>query len=273
MSRSVNAPIEGNTNQSPPKRIGDSIKWVFTLHNYSKNDIDMFNNTFVTNVTKFLIFSEEVGKSGQTNHLQGYVEFTKRTRPFEYFSNKTIHWEKAKGSREDNIKYIRKEGGNVYFNGVLERKLKVIETQKLYPWQQQVVNLIKEEPNDRTINWYYEIYGNSGKSALVKYLCYNHGAIILSNKGSDMKYMIVKYYEKHHKYPEIIIIDIPRSIDLQYFSYTAVEEIKNGCFFSSKYECEQVLMNSPHILVFSNEEPEYSKMSNDRWNVNKIKID
>uniref|UniRef100_UPI004049B2EE hypothetical protein n=7 Tax=Pseudomonadati TaxID=3379134 RepID=UPI004049B2EE len=60
--------------------------------------------------------------------------------------------------------------------------------------------------------------------------------------------------------------DIPRS-QLDYLSYTGIEEVKNGCFFSSKYESEMVLYNSPHIIVFANEEPTYHKLSSDRWNV------
>ena len=36
---------------------------------------------------------------------------------------------------------------------------------------------------------------------------------------------------------------------------------------SSKFECGQCLMNSPHVLVFSNSEPEYSAVSFDRWRV------
>lgn len=66
--------------------------------------------------------------------------------------------------------------------------------------------------------------------------------------------------------PKIIIIDIPR-YNMDYISYGGMEEIKNGCFFSSKYEGGMVLMNSPHVIVFANQPPDEGMMSKDRWKV------
>lgn len=116
--------------------------------------------------------------------------------------------------------------------------------------------------------WFYEENGNVGKSALCKYICHHYNAIICSGKAADIKYMCVKYNEKMGFYPEIIICDIPRSSE-NYLSYTGLEEVKNGCFMSSKYECDVVLMNPPHMICFSNFHPDVSTMSVDRWNVNK----
>lgn len=59
-------------------------------------------------------------------------------------------------------------------------------------------------------------------------------------------------------------MDIPRSCR-KYVNYTGIEEIKNGCFASTKYECEMIVMNSPHFICFANDEPQVEKMSQDRW--------
>lgn len=249
------------------KRVNSSIKWCFTINNYTENDIDMLNKY---DGSKFLIFSKEVGKSG-TPHLQGYIEFKQKCRPMECFPVKNIHWEKAKGTKVHNMNYITKTNVDYYLNGHLSRSLDIIT--ELYPWQTRVIDIIKKSADPRAIHWYHEPIGNAGKSALVKYICFHYKAIVLSNKGADMKYGIVKYKEKHNIYPDIIIIDIPRSVDLNYFSYTAVEEIKNGCFFSSKYECDMVMMNPPHMMVFSNEIPDLNKMSKDRWHIHEIGMD
>lgn len=263
---SVEVILETESNHSV-KQISPTVKWCFTLNNYSEEDINSFNSS---KSSKFLIFSCEIGKSG-TPHLQGYIEFKTKVRPFNIFPMKTIHWEKAKGNRQQNIDYITKTNVTYYLNGDKIRPLKIIK--ELYEWQERVIDIIKKEPDDRAIHWFHESIGNTGKSALVKYICYHYKAIIVSNKGTDMKYGIVKYHEKHKIYPEIIIIDIPRSIDLNYFSYTAVEEIKNGCFYSSKYESDMVIMNSPHVLIFSNDIPDIEKMSKDRWNIHEIGLD
>lgn len=255
---------EGNTR---PPQISPSIRWCFTLHNYNQDDIDDIL-IVCSNSSKFSIFSKENGKEGETPHLQGYIEFKKKVRPVGMFNNKTFHWEKAKGKQEHNLEYIRKEKGDFWFNGKFVRGLKIIK--HLRPWQQEVVDIIKEEPNDRTIHWFWESKGNLGKSALVKYLVVKHDALVLSNKATDMKYGIVKYIEKHIIPPEIIIVDIPRSIDLNYFSYTGTEEVKGGCFFSPKYECDMKVYNNPHILIFANEEPDLEKCSADRWVVHDL---
>ena len=107
------APL-GNTTPTP-RRINASKRWCFTLNNYNQEDIDHLNS-HGSDVSDFLIFSEEVGESG-TPHLQGYIEFKKKTRPMEHFNNKRFHWEKSKGSQIQNKDYITKADGNVYVNG------------------------------------------------------------------------------------------------------------------------------------------------------------
>lgn len=252
----------GNTRQISPAK-----KWCFTLHDYSKDDVSIFNSlaTNSSNSSSFIIFSEETGAEDETPHLQGYVEFKKKVRPVGMFANKTIHWEKTKGSKNDNILYIEKEGGNVYINGNLKRIPKFITN--LFPWQQSIVNACELEPDDRSISWIWESEGNTGKSALTKYICHHYNAICVSNRAGDMKYGILKYKESKGIYPDIILIDIPRSVDLQYVSYTGIEEIKNGCFFNTKYECDMVIMPNPHIFIFSNEKPDMELLSKDRWNI------
>lgn len=145
---------------------------------------------------------------------------------------------------------------------------------EIHGWQTKVVDMITEAPDCRKITWIYEREGNRGKSSLTKYLCMKHNALLLSGKAGDMKYGIASYIEKNDGItPEIIIIDVPRSSveDGKFFiSYSAIEEIKNGCFFNTKYESGMVIMNCPHILVFANEAPEAWKMSQDRWDIYSI---
>jgi hypothetical protein len=257
---------DGNTKHPPfKKQISPSKHWCFTLNNYNKEDIiEISSNSSI----KRYVFQEETGENG-TPHLQGYIEFIKKVRPISVIKYTTIHWEKCRNIKA-SIAYCSKEDtrtGKIYTNIKIPKKIKIIEN--LYDWQSHIVDLIKKEPDDRTIHWFWESQGNKGKSALCKYLVVKHDAVIVSGKGSDVKYMIVKYHEKHGVYPEIIIYDIPRTIE-NYISYTAIEEIKNGLFASSKYECEMVVMNSPHIICFANFEPNYSSMSLDRWKVKEL---
>lgn len=235
--------------------------WCFTLHNYTEEDISDIV-TVCASSAKFSIFSKENGKSAETPHLQGYIEFKDKKRPKGMFKNNSMHWEKAKGKKEQNITYIKKERGDYWLNGEFIAGLKTI--QKIFGWQ---VLLYKEIcfpcDDDRRIFWVYDEEGGHGKSAFVKYMCVKYKAIVVSGKGADMKYGIMKYIEKHGRSPDIVFIDVPRSC-AEYISYAGIEEVKNGCFFSSKYECDMCLFNSPHIVVMANIEPAENKFSEDR---------
>jgi len=138
----------------------------------------------------------------------------------------------------------------------------------LRKWQKGVADKFTEPADmfDRKINWFWETEGGVGKSVLCKYFVDQKGAIIISGKGNDCLYAIQQYVMANGEGPEIIIMDIPRSVG-EYVSYNAIESAKNGCFFSGKYEGGMVRYNTPHIIVFSNEEPEWDKMSHDRWTI------
>jgi hypothetical protein len=84
--------------------------------------------------------------------------------------------------------------------------------------------------------------------------------------------MIASYKKETKKYPKIIIFDVPRA-NIDHINYDAIESMKNGCFFSGKYECAQVLMNSPHIIIFANSEPQRYNLSMDKWHIVEIDYD
>ncbi len=254
---------KGNTKLSPVvcKQVSCAKRWCLTWNNYDK---DWFKK-IVPIVPGFegYIFGLEIGESG-TKHIQGYIEFKKKCRPMGMLP-KEVHWEKCKGNRMQNIEYCSKDGDyKCSKNFKPPRKVKTIT--KLRPWQQKIADLCDKEPDDRSIHWYWEEHGNVGKSALTKYLCMNYNCVVVSGKATDMKNAIVNYRKGTGRYPDVCIFDIPRSC-LDYISYTGMEEIKNGCFSSSKYECEMVIMPHPHILCFANEEPDTNKMSADRWKI------
>lgn len=260
-SNSSSEICEGNSKQISPAK-----HWCFTLHNYSEDDISNILKSS-SNSSNFCIFAKETGKSGETHHLQGFISFKEKVRPISVINIEHLRWFKTKGNKQQNIDYIKKEFGDYYLNGILHKKLKLIEV--LYPWQEALKKKLIEEEDDRRIDWYWCKKGCTGKSAFAKYMCAKHNALILSGKTADMKYGIIKYTEKNHHPPGIIIIDCPR-YNIDYINYGGIEEIKNGCFFSNKYESDMFLMNSPNIIIFANQPPDTSMMSLDRWCVRKL---
>lgn len=134
----------------------------------------------------------------------------------------------------------------------------------LYEWQMFVLNLIKQEPDDRAVYWFYEEVGRVGKSALAKHLVMHHDAVYAGGKISDVSYILSQRNDVR-----IVVYDIPRT-NVDYVSYTGLEQIKNGLLNSPKYESRTLLFNPPHVLCFSNSAPKWESVSLDRWKVYRI---
>ena len=269
MSRSVstksNAEV-GNTKTSA--RISTSLYWTFTLNNFTELDFEVLKAEICLHCLDYRV-QEEIGESG-THHLQGYIQAKKRIRPMETFSNKCIHWEKARSPKHAR-EYCCKEESSTG-NYILDTVEPVDLIKPDRPWQLDILRLLGEKPDYRSIYWYWDSCGNTGKSAFTKYLCAKKDALSVSGKSNDCKYAIVQYKEQKNIYPKIIIFDIPRT-NIDYLNYEAIESIKNGCFFSGKYECTQVIMNCPHVIIFANSPPQEHKLSIDRWHITKIDSD
>lgn len=271
---------DGNTGIVPVsvgKEHLQRIKYFFTYNNWkTETTIERFERSLKV-ICKKYIFQEEIGDSG-TNHLQGcfWLKTGKRKRITELkklLGNKI--WFAVVRSWLHSIKYCSKTetriGLTYLLDVIIPRPIKVLDPLNFYDWEKEIIEIINKEPDDRSIYWYWEKIGCAGKSTFCKYLCVKKDALILSGKSSDMKYGVVKYYEKHKTYPRLIILDIPRTCE-GYISFKGIEEIKNACFFSSKYECDMIVGNCPHIIIFANFYPETSKVSKDRWKIKCIGV-
>jgi len=267
---------DGNTNSSHvvvKKRIAASKNWCFTLNNYSLEDYGCLEVLMKNEkICKYYIMGKEIGKEKSIPHLQGYISFVKPTRPLELRNlPKTIHWEKAKGTAEDNLKYCSKDGDFIT-NIEGEEVIEIIK--KLYPWQEKIEDFIlNTKPDGRTLHWYYEETGGTGKSAFCKYMYIKHKCIII--QGGKLADIINIMYNADLKGVKAIIIDIPRTHKNK-VSYSAIECLLNGMITNTKFETGVKAFNPKHVIVFSNSLPELtnekgeSNLSNDRWNINKL---
>lgn len=210
--------------------------WCLVWNNYPDNWNEILEPVLMAHAVGYTI-GKEVGKCG-TKHLQGYVQFEKKKRPFPGLGlPKQIHWEPAKGSREQNDTYCTKDGDFIRWGSTIPPQKYVISLD-LFDWQRHISKVLTEEPNDRDIYWLWEEKGAAGKTTFQKWI-YQHywGVIIVSGKAADMKNGILKWMEKHeNKTPRIILINIPRSTDVEHVSWQGIEEVKDMWFFSPKYE-------------------------------------
>lgn len=248
-----------------------------TLNNYSQEQLEKLKELLLGPEIQGFVFQEEIGAADEDNagtpHLQIHVWFKKKHRPVQFFGIKEISWRVVRNVAAHQ-KYCQKEKTRVagpYIGGECRRmrELVVLDENKFYPWQQSIATEVERIADDRKIVWCWEQEGNVGKSQFAKWLAVKKHAIILSGKSADVFYGVQQYIEKNKVGPEIVVLDIPRSM-LDYVNYQSLEKVKDGCFFSGKYEGGMCLFNSPHIIVMSNAMPDLNAMSKDRWDVRKI---
>ncbi|AXH74221.1 MAG: putative viral replication protein [Cressdnaviricota sp.] len=245
---------KGNTVPSQP---APSLKWVFTLNNYTDNEYDKLIEDLNSSTDRYIV-GKEVGEEG-TPHLQGYAQFKNKIRLTGLKKiNDRIHWEKCKGSEEDNAKYCSKEGKAVAKGIAIIKPLKLLDKSKFYFWQKEVMKIIEEDPDDRKIYWLWEEKGNTGKTTFSKYLSYYHGAVPIEGKKNDILFCAASFPSN------IYIMDLERSME-EYVSYGAIEKIKNGYYMCSKYESKPIVRNPPHMIIFANFPPDITALSSDRW--------
>lgn len=218
-----------------------------------------------------LVGQRERGESG-TEHYQGVVQF-KNQITFNTLKNidHAIHWERCKDLKKA-IEYCTKEESRIdgpWAEGwQLPVKPSTIRVQDFYLWQSSVYDWISVEPDTRTIRWIWDSRGNNGKTALAKKLVTEKSALFLSGKGADIKYSIATALSRNLSV-KICLFHYVRDQE-NFISYQALEEVKDGIFFSSKYESTTCVYDSPHVIVLANFRPDTSRLSQDRWKIYQI---
>ncbi len=250
--------------------------WCLTWNNYPEDWKDTLASI---GGLKQWACQPEISASG-TPHIQGVLVF-KNAKLWDTMKNVAdgkIHWEVCKNlaASKNYCSKLDTSAGNCWTRGFgIRSPVKdPLAGKTLYDWQQDIVAIIAGAVDDRKIYWFYSHEGAVGKSSLVKHLCLKdrNGTILCGGTFKDAEYAIAQIIGKGGAV-KCVIFDIPRSREkdgMPLVSYSGMEEIKNGCFFSAKYESAMVLFDSPHMIVFSNLEPDRSKMSSDRWVVRNV---
>lgn len=238
--------------------------WVFTLNNPEPGDPSHITQ-FFERYEAMYVFQEE---QASTPHLQGFVHFKNQ---IQFSTLKKImrraHLEVAhdwKRSKEYCSK-LDTRAGHVYTNiEEIKKSLIVPPVIKLHYWQQCLADTLRVPADDRAIVWVYGEKGAEGKTTFAKWYIMtekNKKCIYLnSGKTADLMYACSNIQ------PDVVFIDVART-QMDRFNYQAIEQIKNGIFFSGKYESKMVILNSPHVVIFANAPPNTEALSKDRWNI------
>jgi len=272
---SISSKVFGNTSQKP-KQISPAKHWEFTLNNYSTSDLKKLNDVN-SSIVPIIVGQSEIGKEG-TPHLQVQVSFAKKVRPINIFREILGH-ARCSFRKVRNLKacreYCNKDDTHDKVWRICRgykrpRALATITYDILNDYQKSIADHFAEpcDPRfSRDIYWLWEPKGNMGKTILSAFFVDERDALIISGKRDNCFYGVMKYMECHDGAgPDIVIFDVPRS-NIDYVSYTAIEKVKDGIFFSGKYESGMVRYNRPHVVILANEPPKYAELSADRWKV------
>lgn len=258
--------VVGNTKATTDanKQTNQRLYWSFTWNNYDSELIEIVLN-ILRHECDWFIMQEEAGEEKNTPHIQGTLKWKKRKRITEIFSiHYKISWRATERitSMAAYCSNKEKRTGKIWTHNfdipeIIENNFKP------YGWQLMVLDILKEKPDDRIINWFWEPNGGIGKSEMALWLYDNMNALLCMGKANDIFHIISKNKDRR----KIFVFDITKE-KMEHFSYSTLEMIKNGYIISGKYDSNIVRFNRPHIIVFANTGPDKSKLTiNKRWNI------
>ena len=136
------------------------------------------------------------------------------------------------------------------------------------PWQQDLEALLEVDADDRVIRFYVDADGGKGKTWFQQYYFTKYPdkvQILGVGRREDLTYAL-------DVSKSIFFFNVPRD-GMQFLQYTVLEQLKDRMVFSTKYQsCLKLYRTNVHVCVFSNEFPDESKMSADRFVIRELTI-
>lgn len=268
--------------------------WVFTWNAdpsgmlFQQDELE----DFLKQEMELYVFQLEQGEEANRLHYQGCFRTKIRKRQStllkefdEQFGTQTTYLtiNRMCGTWDESYQYCTKDETRVKETAICQsvvlqeyegKDLKLFEDEdNWHPWQRELYKKLfiqgsfnLSTPDDREIVWITDTAGGTGKSKFTKLLCTsNHDILKLPFGTASQLRSAVICAGRHSCY----LIDIPRTLgedDDIYSLISAVEDIKNGYVVSSMYgKYQSLLMEPPHIIVFSNNKAPVSTMTSNRW--------
>ncbi len=249
-----------------PKKGYRSRYWFLTWNNYTDDSIKVLLN--LSGLERYCV-QEEVGDSG-TPHLQGVLCFkqSKSGTQLNLLCNKLCWFKGCRNihAAKNYCSKVKTRSGKQWVKGFILRSLAVkdpLDGKELYKWQKEIIKMVREVPDDRKVYWYWSAKGNVGKSVLCKHMVLKEEAIVVGGSYKDAYYAIAQRVVKKRSV-NVVVFSLTRFHGNK-IAYIALEGIKDGMFFSPKYESGMCVFNPPHVLVFANAAPDLRSLSADRW--------
>lgn len=135
-------------------------------------------------------------------------------------------------------------------------------------FQQELAGLVRgDNHHPREIRFIVDEVGNAGKSWFTRWAISNYPdkvQVLRIGKRDDLAYSI-------DETKSVFLFDVPRT-QMTFLQYSVLEMLKDQLVYSPKYESGmKVLTTVPMVVVFANEEPDRTQMSQDRYKITHIR--
>lgn len=257
---------------------GNSV-WLFSVTWFAPVTSQSIAHKAFEKLAKKFIYQWELGSNTKREHCQGYINLRKKSyhtgraiaKQLSMLGMNGVTCKPASDDGKEMLKaYVMKDDTRIAGPWAdrpiyMGRDLSCMDNP--YPWQESILDIISNDPDDRTILWIDDSGGNIGKTKLLKYLCYNKKAKrVPMGNATQLKTNIIAQ-GVHRCY----CVDIPRSLgstERMQDLISALEELKGGWVSSAMYgKHQELFMEPPHVIIFSNMPPPMHMMSLDRWQI------
>ena len=263
-----------------------SSVWIFSITWFNSVDSQPIAHKAFERLGKKFVYQWERAPTTGAEHCQGYLNTSKRYFPgakgeckplakqLSALGMKGVTVKVASNSGKEILKLYAMKDDTRIAGPWADRPIylgKALSCMKMpFLWQTEIIELIKSEPDDRTIHWIDDGEGRVGKSKLCKYLRTKRMCSrIPLGTATQLKTNVIAFGPSR-----CYVIDLPRTLgssEKMADLISAIEEVKNGWVVSAMHgKCHELLMEPPHVIVFSNMPPPRAMMSADRWKVAKI---
>ena len=129
-------------------------------------------------------------------------------------------------------------------------------------WQRDLADELETDADDRSITFIVDPEGGNGKTWFCRYMLTkrNDVQVLGIGKKHDLAHMVSETNS-------VFLFNVPRG-QMDFLSYALLEALKDRLVVSTKYSgSTKMWTKNNHVIVFSNEQPDYNKLTSDRYNV------
>lgn len=242
------------------------------------NDKDSIINSLKQHC-KHWVFQLEKGEKTGYLHFQGRCSFKLKRRNGNILKLKDAHFSPTNTETvaNNNFDYVMKEETRIdgvwadtdtiaYIPLQYRNKLNTLK-----PFQKSIIEISKDF-DDRKINLIYCPEGNRGKSTIAHLMRLHYGALVLPplNDADRLIYTCCNMaMAKNIRKSIPIFIDLPRAMNKErlFGLFSAIEVIKQGYLCDTRNHNKEWDMDCPIVWVFTNTEPDFNYVSQDRWRI------